>query len=84
MVERGLLAIGRGEQAARWPERPTLLRSTARPDDPADDRAWIRPEDMGTILEVCWSPMRNPASEGAIPATLNETVAVCSSASSVP
>lgn len=32
MVERGLLAIGRNEHAARWPERPTLLRATGHTD----------------------------------------------------
>ena len=29
-------------------------------DGDEDDIRWIRPEDMATALEVCWSPFRNP------------------------
>ena len=29
--------------------------------DEDDDEHWVRPEDMATVLEVCWSPFANPA-----------------------
>ncbi len=44
----------------RHPYRPPDA-DAGDPADPGDDRAWIRPEDMGTVLEICWSPVHNPA-----------------------
>lgn len=43
-----------------YPYRPPDTDDLGTPDK-SDDVRWIRPEDMGTVLEVCWSPFRNPA-----------------------
>ena len=57
MVERGLLAIGRNEQAERWPDRPTLLRpaplaSTTAPSRPPTDPAGAPIIGADTAIEV--------------------------------
>lgn len=65
MVERGLLAIGRNEQAARWPERPTLLRSSARPDEPADEApSTVIDHDTPIEVTVNGSPVSAAAATG--------------------
>lgn len=51
---------GAGIADGRHPYRPPH-RDRGDPADESDDRFWTRPEDMATILEVCWSPLRNPA-----------------------